>query len=200
MAEKKSVWRLRRHELQNAANVGQEAHVAHAVGFVQDQHLDVRQVDAAVAGQIEQAARAGDDDLGAAPQGLDLAILADAAIDGDAAHLRFPAQIDARLVDLFGQFARGRHDEGAHPAPGALGQPLQNGQHKGRGLAGAGLGYAQNVAPLQHDGDRLLLNRGGRGVPSRLDARVDARVKRKLFEIQVQYSLTALSQVALLTL
>ena len=63
----------RRHELQNAANVGQEAHVAHAIGFVQDQHLDVRQVDAAVAGQIEQAARAGDDDLCAAPQGLDLA-------------------------------------------------------------------------------------------------------------------------------
>ena len=81
-----------------------------------------------------------------------------------------------------------------------MGQPLQNGQDKGRGLPGAGLGYAQYVAALEHDGDRLLLNRGGRGVPSRLDARADARIKRKLFEIQVQYSLTALSQVALLTL
>jgi hypothetical protein len=44
------------------------------------------------------------------------------------------------------------------------------------------------------------LNRGGRDVPKCLDARADARIKRELFEIQVQCSLTALSQVALLTL
>ena len=120
VAEKKSVWRCAGQELEDAANVGQKAHVAHPVGFVQDQHLDLRQVDAAVAVQVEQAAGAGDDDLGAAPQGLDLASLAHAAIDGDAAHLGFPAQVDARLVDLFGQLARGGDDQGAHAAPGTF--------------------------------------------------------------------------------
>ncbi len=40
---------LRRHLLEDAADVGQEAHVAHAVGLVQHQHLDLRQVDAALA-------------------------------------------------------------------------------------------------------------------------------------------------------
>ena len=37
-------------------------------------------------------------------------------------------------------------------------------------------------------------------VPNCLDARADARIKRDLFEIQVQYSLTGWSQVALLAL
>ena len=49
--------------------------------FVQDQHLDVREVNVAVAHQVEQSTRAGDDDLDAAPQRLGLGLLADAAVD-----------------------------------------------------------------------------------------------------------------------
>ena len=101
----------------------------------------------------------------AAPQGLDLTILADAAIDGDAAQSSVLAQIDTRLVDLFGKLACGRYDEGTHPAQRSFGQPLQNGQDKGRGFPGAGLCCPQHVAPFEHDGDRLLLDRGRRGVP-----------------------------------
>ncbi len=78
---------LDRHQFEDAADVGQEAHVAHAVGLVQHQHLDLRQVDAALGDQVEQASGAGDDDLGAAAQRLHLRALAHAAVDGDAAQV-----------------------------------------------------------------------------------------------------------------
>src|SRR3712207_7041252 len=38
---------------------------------------------------------------------------------------------------------------------------VQDGQREGRGLAGAGLGDAEQVAPFQHRGDGLGLDGGG---------------------------------------
>ena len=122
---------------------------------------------AAVAQQVEQPAGAGDDDIGAAPQCLHLRVLAHAAVDGRAAHVRVLAQGDGGLVDLFGQFARRHDDQRAHLARRACAQALQDGQHEGRGLAGAGLRQAQHVALLQHNRDGLLLDGGGGGVTRR---------------------------------
>ncbi len=132
---------------EDAADVGQEAHVAHAVGLVQHQHLDVGEVDGLVAQQVEQASGAGDDDLCAAIELLDLGPLADAAVDGDAADAGAAAQLGGGLVDLLGQLAGRRHDQHADLAHRPFGQALQDGQHEGCGLAGAGLGQAQHVAP-----------------------------------------------------
>ena len=68
------------------------------------------------------------------------------------------------LLDLGGEFAGRLEDEGAgHSCPGAA--LFQHGEHRqdeGSGLAGAGLGDAENVAAGQNVGDRLFLN-GGRG-------------------------------------
>ena len=82
------------------------------------------------------------------------------------------------LVCLLGEFARRCDDKRTHLAQRAFGQPLQNRQQEGSGLAGAGLRQPQYVAPFEHDGDSLMLNRGGRGVASRFDARADARVEQ----------------------
>ena len=68
------------------------------------------------------------------------------------------------LLHLGGEFARRLEDQRAgHPGAGAA--LFQHGQHRkdeGRGLAGAGLGDAENVPAGQNMGDRLFLN-GGRG-------------------------------------
>ena len=68
------------------------------------------------------------------------------------------------FLDLGGEFAGRLQDEGAgHPCPGAA--LFQHGEHRqdeGSGLAGAGLGDAENVAAGQNVRDRLFLN-GGRG-------------------------------------
>ncbi len=74
------------------------------------------------------------------------------------------------LVDLFGQFAGGGNDQGPDvPAP-ALHQAMQDGQHKGRGLAGAGMGQAHEVAAGHDQRDGLGLDRRRRQVGSRRNA------------------------------
>jgi hypothetical protein len=65
----------------DAADVVDEAHVEHAVGFVQHQDLDVAQVDGLLLHVVEQPARRRDDDVHAAAQVLDLRVDVDAAED-----------------------------------------------------------------------------------------------------------------------
>ncbi len=72
---------------EDAADVGQEAHVAHAVRFIQHQHIDAREIDVAFADVVEQAAGAGNDDFNAAAQSVKLRAFAHTAINRDAAHL-----------------------------------------------------------------------------------------------------------------
>jgi hypothetical protein len=67
VAEKKQCQVPVRQKLEDAPNIGQEAHVAHSVRFVQHQHLHARKIDTAVASQAQQTARTGDDDFGTAP-------------------------------------------------------------------------------------------------------------------------------------
>ena len=61
---------LRRQDVEDLADVADEAHVEHAIGLVEDEDLDRREVDGALAEVVEQAAGRGDDDIGAAAEGL----------------------------------------------------------------------------------------------------------------------------------
>jgi hypothetical protein len=142
-------------------DVWKKAHIGLAIGFIQDQHFGVRQIDVSVTEEVEQTPRTGDHDLGAAPQRRDLAIPAYAPIHGYAAYPGLPGQIDTRPVDLFGEFARGRDDQDTHPVHRTFGQPLQDGQGKGCRSAGAHLCQAQHIAPFEHNRDSLPLD--GRG-------------------------------------
>jgi hypothetical protein len=115
---------LRRQQLQHAPDVVDEAHVEHAVGLVEHEDLDVRQVDRALADVVEQAARRGDDDVDAAAQVVDLRIDVDAAEDQRRLELRQVAAVGAhRGLDLRRQLAR-RHEHQRPNAPPPLGRPL----------------------------------------------------------------------------
>ena len=160
-----------RHQLADALDVRDEAHVEHPVGFVDDQDLDRVQKQAAAAGEIEQAAGGGDDHVGAA---RDLGLLVaerDAADQERQVQLVVDAVFVERLFDLGGKLARRLENEGAgHARAGAA--PLQHRQHRqseGGGLAGAGLGDAQDVAAFQGVGNGLFLNRRRRVVARRFD-------------------------------
>ena len=155
----------------------QEAEVGHVVGLVQDGDLDAFEGQDALADQVLQAARAGDDDVDAGAQGLFLAGLGDAAVDhgGGQAH-GLGHRLDGG-VDLGGQLT-GRCEDQAHGAAGlaeVLGFPLGESCHKrdgeSDGLAGAGAAAAQDVASCQGvregldlDGERLHDPLGGEGV------------------------------------
>ena len=85
VAEKKSVCETRRQVLEHPADVGQEAHVEHAVGLVEHQDLEAGEAGVGLLEVVQQAARAGDDDVDAGAQGALLRAHADAAVDGGGA-------------------------------------------------------------------------------------------------------------------
>ena len=147
----------------DALDVGDEAHVEHAVGLVDHQDLDAGQQQLAAFEVVEQPARRCDQDVGPA---LELAIL---FVEGDAADQERDVEpvvlavFGEVLLHLRGEFARRLQDQRArHPRPGtALFEEREHRQHEGRRLARAGLGDAEHVLALQRMRDRARLDRRG---------------------------------------
>ena len=147
-----------RHQLADALDVGDEAHVEHAVGFVDDEKLDAGHQQPAALGMIEQAARRRDQHVDAAGELAVLVVKRNAADDEGDVELVIGAVLDEAFLDLRGEFARRLEDERArHAGAGAaLFQHGEHRQHEGGGLAGAGLRDAEHVAPREHVGDGLF--------------------------------------------
>ena len=143
----------------DAGDVLDEAHVEHAVDFVHDQHLDGLQIEDLLLMQVEQAARGGDDDVDALFERLDLGAVAHAAVEERGAGAEVLAVFLEVLVDLDGEFARRDEHEAAGLAGGGT-EERERREREGGGLAGTGLGGADDVL-TGHDGrDGLGLDRG----------------------------------------
>ena len=63
-------------------DVGQEAHVEHLVGLVENQDADLRQREDALVGQVDEPARGADDDVDTLLELLDLRFVGLAPVDG----------------------------------------------------------------------------------------------------------------------
>src|SRR5258708_2862996 len=90
----------------DAADVANEAHVEHAVGFIEDVEGHVAQLDVAALDQVEQAAGRGDQDVDAARQGLDLAAVAQTANDGAQAQAEAASVGVEAAGDLYRELTR----------------------------------------------------------------------------------------------
>ena len=101
---------------QDAADVVDEAHVQHAVGFVEHEEADRVERHVALSDQVQQAARSGDQQVHAFLERVDLRALVDAAEDHAVADGCVAGVVAAALVDLDGQFARGGEHQGADRA------------------------------------------------------------------------------------
>ena len=150
---------------------GNEAHVEHAIGFVEHEDLDAREVDVALAVMVEQAARCRDEDIDAALELRGLRSERDAAEQHHRGDLEMLAVDADRRLDLRRELARRREDQRAQRfACAALvgrrrgRQPLQDRQDESRGLAGAGLRAGQQVAAREYGGNGLRLDRRGFGI------------------------------------
>ena len=103
---------LGRQQLEQAADVVDEAHVQHAVRFVQHQRLEIREIDGLLGVQVQQATRCGGQDLDAGRQAADLRIDLHATEHHGIAQLQVTGVGSDVLVDLRGQFTRRRDDQG----------------------------------------------------------------------------------------
>ena len=168
-----------RRQTENPLDIGNEAHVEHAVRLVDDQDLDAGQQQLAALKMVKETARGGDQDVDAAVQ------LQFLVAEGDAPDQEGPGEL-AHLAcgiafkgggNLVGQLPGRGDDKGSgHPRPAAAGrQAFDHRQGEGRGLARAGLGDAQDVPPGQGDGDGLGLDGGCGGVAGVGDGLQDFR-------------------------
>src|SRR2546426_8411826 len=81
-----------------------------------------------------------------------------------------------------GELAGGGEDEGAGPSRGLLHEALEDREEEGGGLAGAGLGGADDVPPDEDRGDRLPLDRRWSFVADRVDGPHEGGVEAEVVE------------------
>ena len=174
---------LRRQHREDAADRRQKAHVEHAIGLVQHQHLDARQIQVALFDVVDQTTGRGHQHVHAAAQRVGLWPHADAAENDRARHARVSGVFAQVVMHLQGQLARGREDERArrarNRATGRGRQALDQRQRERGGLAGAGLRAGEQVAALQHERNGALLDRCGGGVAERIERTRDRGLEPK---------------------
>jgi len=155
-----------RQQADDALDIGDEAHVQHAVRLVDDEDLHIAQQDLAALEEIEHAARGGDEHIDAAVELLQLLDEGFAADQQRLAQLVIFAVGVEVLGHLGGELACRLQDQRARHAhlSTAFGQDVDHREDEGGGLAGARLGASEDVSTHQHDGDGLFLDRGGLGV------------------------------------
>ena len=146
---------------QHPLDLGQEAHVGHAVGFVDHERLDLVEVELVALEQVDQPARCAHRDFDAAAQVADLPFHRRAAVergDPDAGLLGERLQdVDDLLGELTG---RDEHECGRVARARGL-EPLQHRQPEGEGLARSGLRFAAHVVAGERVFDGGLLDRKG---------------------------------------
>ena len=156
---------VRRGGVEQLPHHGQEPQVGHLVGFIQHADLDVSELAVALADQVGQAPRTGDDDIGAVAQCRHLRPLRGAAEDSGDGQSHGAGQRRQDRLDLGGQLA-GRHQHQAaraarHRVP--PGQPGDQREGESQRLARPGLGPAEYVEAGQRIGQHGGLDRAWRG-------------------------------------
>ena len=158
--------------VEQLADLRQEAHVGHAVGLVEHDHVDVVEADQALVDQVGQSAGTRDGDVDAPLERLDV------AGDGDAAEERrdpraLPSGELAELVgDLGGELTGRYEDQPTGSATFGGGAADDEGDAEGQGLAGPGRGLARYVAAGERVGQGQGLDGEG-GVDAALGQRGD---------------------------
>ena len=111
--EKQRLALLRGKMAQDFLDFRQEAHVQHAVGFIQHQEFQLIELGVRLAEVVQQASGRGDQHIGAAAERVLLRSHADAAEDGGRGQGGVNGDIAEALIDLRRQLAGGRQHERA---------------------------------------------------------------------------------------
>ena len=146
---------------------GQEPHLGHVVGLVEDGDLDVAELDGAALDEVVQTARRGDEEVDATVEGGDLGGVAEAAGDELVAQAHDVHERLQRVGHLHGQLAGGHEDQGSRTTRGGarcvVGEAGDGREAEGQRLAGAGPAASEHVAAGEAVGDRGGLDREGLG-------------------------------------
>jgi hypothetical protein len=158
------------------ADVGDEAEIEHAIGFVQHEHLRVAHVENMLLEVVDEAAGRADEHIDAFGKLAPLFVVIHAAVHHGELQTDVFAEYFRIVMDLHCKLARGRDDEGTDGGwvtargRGMLQQGLIQRDEKRRGLARAGLRLPGDVMTLQGDRQGLRLDRCALGEPGVADS------------------------------
>ena len=181
VAENISVCRFLGSSCEDAVDLRHEPHVEHVVRLVEDQEVEVGEPRGALLDVVEQAAGGRHDDVGAAAQPGVLGPHLDAADQADRPQAEVAAEGVEESLGLERDLAGGRDDQGA--GLGVVGEPFGDRQGEGRGLAGAGLGEADQVSPAERRRDDGGLDGGRMFEPDEPHAAEDRLTESQRVEI-----------------
>ena len=167
----------RRQVLEDAADVGEEAHVEHPVRLVEDEDLEARELRVREAEVVEEAPGRRDDHVDAAPERVLLRAHPDAAEDGRAGHRRVDGELLEVLVDLRRELARGREDERARRAARLRHEAVEDREDERGGLAAARHRAGEEVPALHRGRDGVELDGRRTGEAHLLDAAEEVGVE-----------------------
>ena len=143
---------------EHAADVGEKAHVEHAIRLVQHQKLEARQLRIRRPEMIEQPAGRGDDDVDAAAEGMFLRAHPDAAEDGRGRQRGVHGESGQVLGNLRGELpSRRQHQRPRRPARPAH-QLMQDRQQERRRFSAAGHGAREQIASFERGWNGFILD------------------------------------------
>ena len=145
-----------------------EAEVQHLIGLVEHENFELAQCQRALVDKIKQTAWGGDENVESASDGAHALRVGNSAEDHADREPHEAAIGFGALGDLRGEFACRRKHQHAHMARFRerfrRREPVERRQHESRGLAGSGLGDAEQITAGQDRRNRLALDRRRRRV------------------------------------
>jgi hypothetical protein len=180
--------------LDDAADLGLETHVQHAIGLIEHEILNVAQGDAASLYEIHKSARSGNEKVASALDLAELGANVGTTVDDARADPRSVRELASLIVDLRNKLSSGGKDQGCGVSL-ALTAKLsssvggdsrrtvdeslgQDGEKETTSLARTSLGTRHQVTTTHDDGDGVLLDRSGHLVAGHLDVAAQVLVQR----------------------
>lgn len=155
--------------LHDAAHIRQEAHVQHAVRFIEDEVLHLIETDGAAVQVIDKPSGSSHQDVHSTFKLIHLLTVADTAEDDNGAQIGETGEITEGGLHLGSQFTGGFQHQHARCGGGFF-QLGKDGQGKGSRLASTRLGTANHVFTGQNQRNSAQLNGGRLDITHGLDA------------------------------
>ena len=130
--------------VEQGADRGEESHVRHAIGLVDDDDLHRAEVDFAALEEIGESPRTGDEHVDAAPERAKLRCVPGASVHGRDAEPASRAEPRELAAYLLGELARGHEHE-----TGGLAGPRRGHAHRDRDAEREGLARAGRRATAE---------------------------------------------------
>lgn len=180
----------------NSSDLGLETHVQHSIGLVEDKVFDVGKGNSSSLHQVDQSSRSSGKEIASSVKSSDLLTDIGTTVNNGGSDPGSVSEFSSLVVNLRNKLSSRSQDQSsrvglsstvAHVWGRSDGTVAEHGGEDGEeettGLSRTSLSTGHEVSTTGHDGDRVLLDRGGGGVSGISDVLQEDRVDRRVREL-----------------